>query len=279
VIIDCHTHIFPPEVSAARDDFLASDPTFRQLYASPKATLAAAGDLLASMERSGVGVSVALGFAWTGECDCWRHNDYLLESADQAGGRIIPFYTLPLASGASAVVAEAERCIAAGALGFGELRPESLGVDLDGELGDALATASGGTRPLLFHVSEPVGHAYPGKEGFALTALYRFVQTHPDTPVIAAHWGGGLPFYALMPEVKSALSNCSFDTAASSLLYEEGVYQAAVSLVGADKVLFGSDFPLLGQASSRRRIEAAGLRQEQCEQVLGANAARLLGLQ
>jgi len=32
-----------------------------------------------------------------------------------------------------------------------------------------------------------------------------------------------------------------------------------VRLVGADRVLFGSDFPLLSQATSRRRVEEAGL--------------------
>jgi uncharacterized protein len=278
VIIDFHTHLFPPEFAAERDVLLAADSTFRQLYASPKATLAGADDLLASMDRSGIDVSVALGFAWAGKSDCRRHNDYLIEAADRSGGRIVPFCTLPLALGAEAVAAEAERCIAAGARGFGELRPESLAVDLDGELGDAIAAASGGRRPLLFHVSEPVGHDYPGKEGFAIAALYRFVQAKPDIPVVAAHWGGGLPFYALMPEVRSALANCNFDTAASSLLYDEGIYQAAVSLIGAEKVLFGSDFPLLSQSGCRRRIEASGLEREQREQVLGGNAARLLGL-
>ena len=38
--------------------------------------------------------------------------------------------------------------------------------------------------------------------------------------IIAAHWGGGLPFYALMPEVRDALQNVWFDTAAGHLLYD-----------------------------------------------------------
>lgn len=279
VIVDFHTHIFPPEISAERQDYAALDPTFADLYGGHKAKLASAQDLLESMNNAAIDVSVALGFAWRDEALCRRHNDYLLETAAQFGGRIVPFYTLPLAAGPDAVHREAERCIRGGARGFGELRPESVSIALDMELSDALAAAAGDKRLLLFHVSEPVGHVYPGKEGFALDAFYRFVQAHPETAVVGAHWGGGLPFYALMPEVKLALANCRFDTAATSLLYTEDVYQTGVSLVGADKVLFGSDFPLLSQARSRRRIEESGLDVETTDLILGGNAARILGLQ
>jgi predicted TIM-barrel fold metal-dependent hydrolase len=278
VIVDCHTHIFSQAVVAGRDALITSDPTFGELYGNPKARLATAEELLASMDESRIDTSIALGFAWRDEALCRRHNDYLLDTADRSDRRILPFCTLPLAAGADAVAYEAERCIAAGALGFGELRPDSLGVDLSGGLAEALAAAAGDRRPLLFHVSEPAGHDYPGKAGFALSAFYRFMAAHPGIPIIAAHWGGGLPFYTLIPEVKTALANCCFDTAATSLLYGDEVYGVGVALAGAEKVLFGSDFPLLSQARSRRRIEETGLALEHRALVLGGNASRILGL-
>ena len=275
MIVDFHTHIFPPVVRDGRDAFVAADPTFRELYASPKARIACAEDLLASMDAGGIDISVALGFAWAAEETCRRHNDYLLEVAAASRGRIVPFCSLPLAAGVTAVEREAARCVAAGAAGFGELRPDSAGVAVDRELGNVL-TASG--RPLLFHVSEPLGHAYAGKEGFRLEEFLRFLQQHPGVDCIGAHWGGGLPFFKHMPEVAAALENCHFDTAATSLLYDDGVYQAVAGFVGAERVLFGSDFPLLGQARSRARIEAAGLQQTDVALVLGGNAVALLGI-
>ena len=64
MIIDFHTHIFPPEVRDNREEYVRRDPTFAEMYADPKAKIATAEDLLASMDEAGVDVSVALGFAW-----------------------------------------------------------------------------------------------------------------------------------------------------------------------------------------------------------------------
>jgi hypothetical protein len=47
MIIDIHTHVFPPGVRDARDEFLSRDATFRELYANPKARIATADELLA----------------------------------------------------------------------------------------------------------------------------------------------------------------------------------------------------------------------------------------
>ena len=132
---------------------------------------------------------------------------------------------------------------------------------------------------LLFHVSEPVGHAYAGKEGLDVGAFDRFVTAHPEVTVIGAHWGGGLPFYASMPEVRQRFEgNLHVDTAASSLLYDNGVYTRGTELIGAGHVLFGSDYPLLAQKRSRLRIEEAGLDEASRALMLGGNAAKLLGL-
>jgi predicted TIM-barrel fold metal-dependent hydrolase len=278
VIVDCHTHVFPPAVDANREDYIAAEGTFAEMYGNPDAKLASADDLLRSMDAASVDASVALGFAWTDEETCWRHNDYLLEAQAAHPGRVIAFPTLPLASGTDAIEREARRCVAAGALGFGELRPDNVGFDIGGEPGECLARlAIELNTVLLFHVTEPTGHAYPGKHGLALERFYRFVKAHPDVQVIGAHWGGGLPFYASMPEV-SQLPNVSYDTAASSMLYDDDVYRRVAGLIGPHRILFGSDYPLLSQSRSKRRIEEAGLDPEAQRLVLGENAAALLGL-
>jgi uncharacterized protein len=280
VIVDVHTHIFPPEVVAGRERYLREDATFRALYESPKATLATAEALLRSMDVGGIDVSVALGFAWRDAETCRLHNDYLLEVSAKSGGRILAFPGLPLAAGAEAVEREMRRCAEAGALGFGELRPENVGCDLDGKIGERLAgTTEELGAALLFHVSEPLGHAYAGKDGLDLGAFHRFIAAHPGVKVIGAHWGGGLPFYASMPEVKAAFEGSLWvDTAASSLLYDDGVYERGSGLIGVHNVLFGSDYPLLGQERSRRRIEECGLDEESRALILGGNSAMLLGV-
>jgi predicted TIM-barrel fold metal-dependent hydrolase len=278
VIVDVHTHVFPPSIAADRKRYLASDATFSDLYADPKARLAGVEELVGSMDAAGIDASIALGFAWRNPETCGLHNDYLLEAAAAHPGRVIAFASLPLAAGAEAIEREARRCVVAGARGFGELRPDKLGFDLAGEDGACLARlAAELDAVLLFHVTEPVGHEYPGKHGLALGKFNAFASAHPQVKIIGAHWGGGLPFYATMPEVR-ALANVYFDTAASSLLFDDTVYGRVVDLIGPERVLFGSDYPLLSQSRSLRRIADAGLDLAARELILGGNAARLLNL-
>lgn len=107
--------------------------------------------------------------------------------------------------------------------------------------------------------------------------LYPFITSYPDITVVLAHWGGGLPFYALMPEVKKALNNVYYDSAASPYLYSPQVYDQVSQLVGAEKILFGSDYPLLEQNRSLKEIPQQ-MPAEARDLVLGGNAARLLGI-
>ncbi|HZP25784.1 MAG TPA: amidohydrolase family protein [Dehalococcoidia bacterium] len=277
MIIDFHTHIFPPEVSDERDRFLQTDPTFREMYSSPRARVATAEELLAEMDSAGVHAAIALGFAWQAGDLCRRHNDYILEAAAASKGRIIPFCTLNPALGEPAL-REAERCARAGARGAGELRPENQGYELDGAGGEVLLHAAKELGLLLlFHVSEPVGHQYPGKQGLRLDAFYRFVTANPGLPIVGAHLAGGLPFYAHMTSVGPAVADLFFDTAGVPFLYGEAAYGQVIEQTVPERVLFGSDFPLIGV---NRQLEA--IRRNVTEPrtqalVLGGNAARLLG--
>lgn len=278
MIIDFHTHVFPPEICAQREEYLRRDPTFRALYSDPRARMGAGPDLLKSMDAAGIDASVVLSFAWRDGEARRRTNDYILEQAAKSSGRLIPFCMIDPSSPDAA--AEVERCVGAGARGLGELRPDDQGYDLSpGGPADVLVSAAAEHGlVILFHVSEPVGHEYPGKKGLSLESFYRFVERATHASVVGAHWAGGLPFYALMPRTRTNFVNVYFDSAGTGLLYEASVYRHAVDIAGAERVLFGSDFPFFSQARSRREVEAARLSEEEKRLVLGENARRLLGL-
>jgi hypothetical protein len=129
----------------------------------------------------------------------------------------------------------------------------------------------------LFHASEPVGHIYAGKGGMTPGIMYSFIERHPDLKVILAHFGGGLAFYEVMPEVSGVLSNTYYDTAAAPLLYSPQIYNALISILGSSKILFGSDWPLLDPVKVADHIKSANLDQNDIENILHANAERLLG--
>jgi predicted TIM-barrel fold metal-dependent hydrolase len=54
------------------------------------------------------------------------------------------------------------------------------------------------------------------------------------------------------------------------------VCQHAVQLVGADKILFGSDYPLIAQERAIKWVTSLELPQEVKNKILGENAERLL---
>jgi len=131
---------------------------------------------------------------------------------------------------------------------------------------------------VLTHASEPVGHIYDGKGAATPELLYRFIANFDDLPVVCAHWGGGLPFYTLMPEVQKALGNVYFDTAVSPFLYRPEIYRHVSELIGADKILFGSDYPVLPASRLLKEIDEIGLSEEDKEKILAGNAGRLLDI-
>ncbi len=277
VIIDFHTHVFSPRIKKNRSKYIDSDPGFAILYSDKKSKLATADELIDSMDKAGVDVSVIVNIGWVTHEMCVETNDYILESVARYPGRLIGFCSVQPNS-YQAAIAEIERCAGAGARGVGEIRPDIQLFDLRDE--ELMAPICDVLRRhgliLLTHASEPVGHDYPGKGVITPEMIYPFIARFPDLTLVCAHWGGGLPFYALMPEVKQAMSNVYFDTAASPYLYSPQVYSQVAQLVGSDRILFGSDYPLLAQNRLLEEIASSGLPDDAKDLILSGNARRLL---
>ncbi len=279
MIIDFHTHVFSPWVKENRNRYIERDPCFATLYSSPKAKIATADELIASMDKDGVDISVILNGGWATHELCVETNDYILESIARYPGRLVGFCTVQLQS-LEAAIAEIERCVRGGIKGVGEMRPDTqlFGLAEQQAPEPFIEVMREHKLILLTHASEPVGHQYQGKGSITPDVLYPFITSFPDLTVVCAHWGGGLPFYALMPEVKDAISNIFFDTAASPFLYSPRIYSQVVQLVGADKILFGSDYPLLTQSRLLKEIGSLDLPRETKNLILSGNARRLLGI-
>ncbi len=279
MIIDFHTHVFPPQIKKHRNKYIDSDPCFAILYSKKDAKLATADELIASMDKAGIDISVVLNTGWTTHELCVETNDYILESIARYPERLIGFCSVQPQS-YEAALDEIERCAKEGIRGVGEIRPDMQLFDPRDE--EVMTPFINAVRKhklmLLSHASEPVGHIYPGKGAVTPEVLYPFITSYPELTIILAHWGGGLPFYALMPEVREAIKNVFFDTAASPLLYSPQIYEQAVQLVGAERILFGSDYPLLEQGRALKEITSLNLSEETKNLILAGNAQRLLGI-
>ena len=279
MIVDAHCHILPPSFPERRRELAARDATFAAILAAPSARIADAPALLDAMTRDGVDHAVVMGMGWTDYQVAVEANDYIIEVAAAHPAQITGFASVNPAWG-DAAVDEAQRCAAAGLRGIGELHPDTQGLDITdaAAMAPLMDAARSLNLPLLLHCSEPVGHNYPGKGKTTPDKVWRLIENFPNNTIICAHWGGGLPFYALMPEVGASLSNVYFDSAASPFLYRPGIYPAAASLVGAGRILFASDYPLMSPSRPMTEISSEPLTQHDRRRILGENAASLLGL-
>ena len=279
MIIDSHCHILPPQFQQRRTELLAKDVTFATLFAKSSTTMATAESLVQAMDQSGVSRGVAMGMGWTDPVLARQVNDYLIESVQRNPQRLTGFCSVNPAWG-DVALAEVERCAAEGLMGIGELHPDTQGFDITDRPGLAplMDVARRLGLPVVVHGSEPVGHLYAGKGATTPDKLYRFIENFQDNTIICAHWGGGLPFYALMPEVPGLMENVYFDMAASPLLYRPEVVRTVADLVGPEKILFATDFPLIRHKRLLRQVTESGLDSTAQEAILGGNAAQMLGL-
>ncbi len=135
--------------------------------------------------------------------------------------------------------------------------------------------------PLMLHTNDraEVGATYPGQAPFPLAAAYQVIKAFPETTWILAHWGGGLPFYGLLKkEAPETFKNVYFDTAASPYIYRPVIYRVVADMVGPEKVIFGSDYPLLPPSRYVKEMGEANLPEDWQELILGKNLARLMGV-
>jgi predicted TIM-barrel fold metal-dependent hydrolase len=141
-----------------------------------------------------------------------------------------------------------------------------------------------------WYLSNTVGQ--PTENAVALSHLIfsGALDRHPGLKLVAAHGGGYLPTHigrsdhawrarpdarACSREPSSYLKHLYFD----SLVHDPHVLRELIRVVGADRVLLGSDFPFdMGTDDPLDALRAAGLPEHDFHAVRGGNAAALLNL-
>jgi predicted TIM-barrel fold metal-dependent hydrolase len=273
-VVDAHVHVFPPEMVGDRQAFLDRDVRFEALYRSPAARMVTAEEVVSHMDEVGVGMSIVFGFAFKDPGLCRLVNDYVIEAVRSRPDRLAGLACV--AQGAPGAEAELERCLRAGLSGCGELAPDPA----DPNLLTDLAPVAGRLRecglPLVIHTSEPVGHDYPGKGRFSPERCLALAEAYPGLKLVLSHMGGGLFLYELMPEVREALVDVYYDTAAVPYLYQPRIYEVAVACAGANKLIFGSDFPLMSPSRCLEGLECLAPDQQVVAE--RDNARRVFGL-
>jgi len=273
-MIDSHTHILPNKPNKLIEEFGEEKVLLEMFSNEQKATTPE--ELLKSMSLSNIKKSIILGYGWTNFNLLQASNQFNLDAFKKNPSKLIPFFSInPMFK---ENLQEMEKCINLGGKGAGEIHPSIQELDMDNEniWKDSLKLLEENSLPIIIHASEPAGHLYPGKGNTYPENIYKFIKLFPKNTIILAHWGGGLLFYELMKEVKEISKNVYYDTAASSFLYNPKIFEIAIEIVGSEKIIFGSDFPIL--SPNRILEEMKNLKEQDLMNITEKNIKSILNL-
>ena len=127
-----------------------------------------------------------------------------------------------------------------------------------------------GKKPVMFHTGDPrYDYSNPVR-------VRKLLELFPNLQVIAAHFGG----YSVYEQAHEILKDttCVFDVSSSLMFLQEGVAEQYINSYGAERMMFGSDFPLWDPGVEVRRFMDLKLTQDQREQIAHKTAERIFGL-
>lgn len=268
---------------------------------------------IAHMDRSGIDVSVVSltcpNVYWGGEAisvqAAREANDNVADAQSRFPDRIRWFASLPWEYPQRAVE-ELERSCARGAVGVMVLA-NVAGKSLTDPVFDPIwAAIDQRAMPVLVHPTDPPGVDQMDMTKFDLSwsvgfmfdttlAITRmifegFFDRYPNLKVIASHGGGTLPYLVgrfekgdevELPQRRQMkrkptdyLRHIYYD----SITYDLGALRYLVSVVGADHVMLGTDWPHWVHDTKGAFANTGQLPPEQMRAVRGANARDLFGL-
>ncbi len=234
---------------------------------TPKEKIAS---LLKSADRMGIErLIVFMGYPWSYEPapdDLRRQNDQVLEAMEHSRGRMLGFvYVNPRHTEAS--LAEMDRCIQGGPMVGVKLW---VAIRCHEECLDPIVERAVELKvPVLQHTWHKITGNLPGESTAGDLAL--LAARHPKASFIAAHTGGdwevGIRAIRGLPNVTAEI--CGGDPTA-------GFVEMAVRELGAERVMYGSDFSGRSFASQLAKVYGADVPEEAKRLIFAGNIKRML---
>jgi len=164
--------------------------------------------------------------------------------------------------------AEVDRAVGLGLKGI-KLHPDTQGVDLDDpRLMRLYQIAEARDLPVVIHTGDyRYDYSHPRR-------LRRVLHEFPRLRVNGAHFGGWSVF-DLACEILEH-ERCFVDVSSSMRYLGRRRSRELIELYGADRVLFGSDFPMWSPAEELEHLRALELDRRDMEKILLRNAERFV---
>ena len=164
---------------------------------------------------------------------------------------------------------EIDRIISLGLKGI-KLHPDTQGFNADCENAFKIYEKIQGRLPLLIHAGDyRYDFSHPSR-------IANIVDTFPNLTVVAAHLGGWSIFEQAVPFMKDL--KCYMDISSVMPFIPEEKVSELINLYGADRLMFGSDFPMWNPAKEYESFMKFDLTDEQREKILWRNAAKVFDI-
>jgi predicted TIM-barrel fold metal-dependent hydrolase len=256
-IIDFHTHIYPEKIAAK------AVASIGEFYGTAMQGDGTAESLLKSGKQGGVGHFVVFSAAAVPE-QVQAINDYIAgacrEHPEFTGfGTLHPDMEKPLD--------EIDRLMGLGLRGI-KFHPDMQRFAIDDEGMMDIYAAMEGRLPVIFHTGDyRYSFSHPSR-------LAHILDNFPGLCAVAAHFGG----WSMVDIAYDYFHKrrCYFDV--SSSLSFIGLRRAAelIRHYGAQRFLFGSDYPMWDPAACLGEFMALDLSEREKEQILWENAGMIL---
>jgi len=242
-IVDCHGHF--------------------GYYSRTKIGPSDAEAMLRIMDRVGIEKVCISGFMSIGP-DCRVGNDMVAEAVRKYPQRFVGYGVIN-PNRQQEIEGELRRCFEELGMRAIKLHPATHQVPIDGSaFRKVFKFAASKSLPILSH------------DWGSPEVLDRLSSDHPESSFIMAHmgfWDGRCDFaYA---DVVARHDNIYVDLAYSNVYY--GALGRLVAMIGARKIVFGSDFPLHDPAYQLGRVHFAQLSNKDKQMILGLNILRIIG--
>ena len=259
--IDFHTHIYPEAIAAKAAD------SVRKFYdGCGNPTIFGTTKML--LERglmSGTSQFVVLPVALRPENT--RHiNDFILQAV-ATEPRFIGFGTIHAAT--ENLMDEVEYICQKGLRGI-KMHPDSQVFDIDDPRLLPVYEHIQGKLPVILHMGDRrYDYSHPKR-------LRRVLEMFPNLQVIAAHFGA----YQIHEQAYEQLKDkdCFFDVSSSLMFMDEGVAENYINQYGAERFVYGSDFPMWDPVEEMQRFLQLKLTDDQFEQIAHKTAECILDI-
>jgi predicted TIM-barrel fold metal-dependent hydrolase len=219
------------------------------------------------MDRNGVTISLIQGTSTGGQISVdvmRRSNDYIVEAHHRYPQRLLPYCMVNPVTG-QAALDEARRCLGLGMRGV-KVWPWG-GFPIDCPPMRALARlCAGHGRPLSVHTDNLDPRAHPYQLG-------RLAEAFSDLTLIMVHMSGKVTPDSV--RVAEQYPNIYMDTSGTP---SDATIALAVRRCGADRIMFGSDWPFFAFRPALAKIEVLEVSETDRAKIYGGNAVRLFGL-